>query len=92
MVDKAGDFPTRRPISIEINTEELGRTTNELVKPTNFAHLFEEKFQREFVKQKPSWGRTQLSPRKAKGGDENAMRRSNEKQLHDLMDKHVRQR
>jgi hypothetical protein len=49
-VDQSGDLPTHRSLFIEINTEELEKTTRELQKPTNFAKLFEEKVQEEIAK------------------------------------------
>ena len=42
-VDRLADYPTHKPIGIEIQTEKLQSTTNENVKPTDFAELFEEK-------------------------------------------------
>ena len=46
-VDQCGDFPTHRPLVIEVETEKLERTTNELQRPTNFAQMLEDKVQEE---------------------------------------------
>jgi exonuclease III len=40
-VDQCGTFPTHRPLSIEINVRKLSRQMRTLVKPTNFAEMFE---------------------------------------------------
>ena len=48
-VEEAGGFPTHRPLLIEIYVKTMLRTTNQLIKPTNFAELFEEKVQKELA-------------------------------------------
>ena len=46
-VDNESDYPTHRPLIIDIATQKLQINTNELQKPTDFAVLFEEKVQEE---------------------------------------------
>ena len=46
-VDLESDFPTHRPLIIEVWANLLERTTNELQTPTNYAKLMEEKVQEE---------------------------------------------
>ena len=51
-VDNLADYPTHRPLIIDIITEELKVTTRELQKPTDFAELFEGKVQQEVMELK----------------------------------------
>ena len=42
-VEQSGISPTHRPLLVDINVKRMQRATNELVRPTSFAELFEEK-------------------------------------------------
>ena len=47
-VDQEGQFPTHRPLVMEIASQMVTKITRELIKPTNFAQLFEDKVQSEY--------------------------------------------
>ena len=46
-VDDYSDFPTHRPLIIEIMTKLLENTSRELKKPTNFANMLNQKIEEE---------------------------------------------
>ena len=46
-VDESSDYPTHRPLIIEIVTKLLENTSRELKKPTNFAKMFTQKIEDE---------------------------------------------
>ena len=46
-VDNDADYPTHRPIIIEVETKKLETETKQLQQPTNFAMMFEDKVQEE---------------------------------------------
>lgn len=51
-VDNDADYPTHRPVVFDVATNKLETTTKELIKPTDFAVLFEEKVQDEVQKER----------------------------------------
>ena len=46
-VDDNSDYPTHRPLIIEVLTKLLEATSRELKKPTTFAWMFNQKFEKE---------------------------------------------
>ena len=42
-VDQAGEYPSHRPLMVEIYVKKLQRVVNKLNKPTDFSELFDEK-------------------------------------------------
>ena len=69
----------------------MDKTTSVLVRPTNFADLFEEKVQKEVqeAEAKLETDKANTEERKKKGFDEHAIRKRNEEQLHELMDRQI---
>ena len=85
IVDQLDQFPTHRPIVVEIATERMQKVTTEIVKPTNFATLSEEEVQGEVQtaqeearkKQEKQGGnheKKKKKKKKANGVDENKIR------------------
>ena len=46
-VDQSGTYPAHRPLLIDSNVKKAHRATKQLLKPTNFAELFEESLQKD---------------------------------------------
>ena len=78
----------------------MQRKTNQLIKPTNFAELFEEKVQREIAEAEVNLQHQQEGEahsyekrnEKPKGVDENQIWRKNQRELHALMDEQIKKR
>ena len=96
-VDNAGDFPTHKPLIVEVMTDKLINTTNQINKPTNYAMLFEEKVQREFAaavkehEERPEEVKEKDTP-KTKGPNEGAIRKANEARFQAIMDRTIEDR
>ena len=99
-VEQAGDFPTHRPLLIEVSVKRMQRTTNQLIKPTNFAEMFEAKVQKEIAEaevnlqqqRKDEVQHSGEKRKKQKGVDESEIRKRNLNELHALMDVQIRKR
>ena len=73
---------------------------NQLIKPTNFAELFEEKVQKEVAEAEVKLQQSQKANSqnegeakvKTKGVDENHIRKRNQDELHALMDEQIKKR
>ena len=51
-VQKDADFPTHKPVLVEVESASVNKETRQLHKPTDFSQLFEEKVQREYKEAK----------------------------------------
>ena len=94
-VDQSDTFPTHRPLMVEINTKKLSRQMRSLIKPTNFATMFEDSVQK-LIKEargqieKDNEAKPQGEDEKTV--DENAIRQSSLRTLHRLMDQQIQER
>ena len=97
-VEQAGEFPTHRPLLIEVSVKRMQRTTNQLIKPTNFADMFEAKVQKEIAEaeinlqqqRKDEVQHSGEKRKKQKGVEESEIRKRNLNELHALMDVQIR--
>jgi hypothetical protein len=99
--DRLADYPTHRPIGIQIRTEQLQNTVNENVKPTDFTELFEGKVKEEWEAEEEELKNNEQdeeaaedndSRRKQKSANENRIRKRLLKQLHEEMDRQLEKR
>jgi hypothetical protein len=92
-VDNDADYPTHRPVVFDVATNKLETTTKELIKPTDFAVLFEEKVQDEVQKERQAEiEKNKLHNEDPEGVDENKIRRAHLNKLHGHMDEQLEKR
>ena len=87
-VDQCGTFPTHRQLMIEINEKKLCRQMRTLVKPTNFAAMFEDIVQAQVEDARLQMEKAnEANPQgeENKSIEENAIRKSILKKLNHLM-------
>ena len=95
-VDHTSSFPTHRPLKIEVNTEKIDVVANRLMRPTNYAELFEGKVKMEFTKREQDAAAKE--PNEEKSTEENKVitedevRKELKHELHKLMDEQIEQR
>ena len=87
MIDDNSDYPTHRPLIIEIITKLLETTSKELMKPTNSAWMFNQKIEKQVEE-----AQAKREEEKAKGNDdfkgeqEHSIRKRNLDSLHKAID------
>ena len=92
-VDEDSDYPTHRPLVIEVVTKMLEATVKELQKPTNFAWLLNHKIEKEVEKEMVKKGEEkQKGNDKYEGKQEFTIRKKNLEILHKEMDEAMEKR
>ena len=91
--DQDANYPTHKPLCIEVKTKKLHSETNEMQRPTNFANLFEEKVMEEVAAQQVKDDKkSEEEGKESKAVDQYAIRKDNLRRLHEHMDKQVDKR
>ena len=92
-LDHEANYPTHSPIYIAIATSKLVKDINQLIKPTNFAALFQDKVDEDIArKQEEAESQAETKGEEPKPVDSNAIRKTHLARLHDLIDKHLEKR
>ena len=92
-LDLEANYPTHCPIYIAIATSKLVKDINQLIKPTNFAALFQDKVDEDIArKQEEAESQAETKGEEPKPVDSNAIRKTHLARLHDLIDKHLGKR